>query len=247
MNVAVSSTTYKQPLSLKTRPRSLISTRPTSLDVTKAVGHPFLYSVSSRSPVPDVSYAPYISAFTDGPYRSLGYCPYSPSLLTCIDRSIGRITAKYWRALMYIKYCGSPLEGHESFIGLLFRQSGLTSRRPLPVERQEPGFFPVSVSVSASASVRLRRRADPGRPLSSRTDRSRAYFASARQVVPLLVSLKLPSFTFELSRGLPALTSAHTILTHGGTAQPLNTYVTDTTSCSASSSSQYNSHDSRII
>ncbi|KAI0247687.1 hypothetical protein BJV78DRAFT_1285340 [Lactifluus subvellereus] len=199
MNVAVSNTTYRQPLSLKTRPRSLISTRPTSLDVTKAVGHPFLYSVSSRSPAPDVSYAPYTSAFTDGLYHSLGYCPYSPSLLTCIDRSIGQITTKYWRALMYLNFLS------------LFLVAPIRANVPssAPGRTAEPVSFPVFASASVSVSVRLRRRADPGRPLSSRTDCSRAYFASARQVVPLLVSLKLPSFTVETPRGLPALASAH--------------------------------------
>ncbi|KAI0247022.1 hypothetical protein BJV78DRAFT_1248908 [Lactifluus subvellereus] len=130
-----------------TRTRSLISTLPTSFDFHLVALRP-----TSRTLL--------ASPFSLTGYI-LGYCPYSPSLLTCIDRSISRITAKYWRTLIYIEYCGSPLAGHGSFIGLLFvfstslrdfllpafslrsslRQSGQTCRRTLTVERQEPVSF----------------------------------------------------------------------------------------------------------
>ncbi|KAI0245151.1 hypothetical protein BJV78DRAFT_1267495 [Lactifluus subvellereus] len=62
-----------------------------------------------------------------------------------------------------------------------------------------PSLFPY-LCLCLCLCLCLRRRVDPEHPPSSRTDRSRAYFVSSCQVVPLSVSLKPPSVTFELSR-----------------------------------------------
>ncbi|KAI0247026.1 hypothetical protein BJV78DRAFT_1249039 [Lactifluus subvellereus] len=143
------------PLSLQTRPRSLILTRSTSRKPS---------DINFCFPFHLVALRPTSRTLLTSPLSLIGYIVPEATVHTHTPPP----SLRYWRAVMYMKYCGSPLAGHGSFIGLLFvlstsslrdfllpafslrsslRQSGLTCRRTLAVERQEPVSFSASVSV----------------------------------------------------------------------------------------------------